>query len=955
MIKNFLAAALFFFVAIHLFAQSYQMVVDSKGHHGKVHQLLFTPDNDLISVSEDKSILVWDMENQTIKDKFFAPLTAGPEGMIYAGAIDNKGQVFCYGGYIQKDSAFVLVFLNIKTKKETVLPTQHKAPISSMTYSPDNRFIATGDLQGNVIIWEVSKNSLTQVRRYQLEDPINDFAYSPDGTRLAIASEGKYLHLYNLQENKLERLIEKHFYGISNVLYTSDDYLVTGGRDGFIHLFNSKGKHVKRIDALPNAVSSLSLSKDDKVLVAMTEGTGKGKAYSLPEGQLISTFEEHDNTVTASAISPVSVNGNYLAVSAGGSGNQLLVWNPLSGRLNSFLNGEGMSIWNLGFADSTRLLIGNSLNASRYSYAFDFNNQNLSTIDQTISESTSFGQKLNPHKLKLPNGVVIKNDPLVDGRILSTLELPQDEVIIGSDFSLKRYSMDGSLIKEYLEHTGGVRSLALSPNKRSFFSCGEDQVINCWSLSGEGSPLFQFFISRNGEWIQWDQHGYYSASPKGAQYLGWKTTEGFDAETSFFSVDQYFEVLFRPQAFMSSYETSRPVEDILNKRGEQKFDLSKLSKPSMAFFKKPYVDLPDGKSQYLSRRQYSQRYTTDVSPVHFDCTLYDRGGGIKEFKVYHNGKLAIIEKNISQNEEQRINKAFQLPLMSGVNEIDLVVTNYQNIDSKPHGMQIEYTGEVSAVSDLYVFTIGINEYTNPQYNLNYAYADAKAFTEKIVENTSEIFDDVHLYQLYNTDATYDQVEAVITEIQEKSTLQDVFIFYYAGHGTIDETNNNNYYLVPTDVTQLYGDSRQLQEKGISAGQIKEWLATIRAQKQLILLDACHSGEAVRTFASRGMSSQERAIVQLARSSGTVLISASGSKQFAVEFQELQHGAFTYALLEALDGKGEGGSGDRKITVNEIKAYMEDRVPELTIQYGNGVPQYPTGYSTGQDFPIKVND
>jgi hypothetical protein len=60
--------------------------------------------------------------------------------------------------------------------------------------------------------------------------------------------------------------------------------------------------------------------------------------------------------------------------------------------------------------------------------------------------------------------------------------------------------------------------------------------------------------------------------------------------------------------------------------------------------------------------------------------------------------------------------------------------------------------------------------------------------------------------------------------------------------------------------------------------------------------------------------------------------------------------FTYVLLEALNGKADNGDG--KVTVNEIKLYMEERVPELTKQYG-GTAQYPTGYITGSDFPLTI--
>lgn len=937
-------------------AQEYKMLIDPKGHSGKVHELLFTPDNRLISLSEDKSIQVWDIETQTLTDKFFAPLELGPQGMIYAASIDSRGKNLAYSGYIKKDSVFAIVVLDLVTKKEVVMVDGHNAPISSIVFARDGDWLVSGDLDGEVIIWKKRRDEYVEFSRLKVEGSVNDIDFALHTPMLAIASDSKFLTLYDVDDAE-EKKVERHYLGINTVKYSPDSlYLATGGKDQFLNLFSSNGKFIKKIDQLDNAVTSINFSKDGKLLVAMTEGKGEGRSYSIPNGKMQASFVEHDNTVTSSAISPIISLGSYQVASSGGNNNQIMIWNPSSGRLTSILNGDGMAVWNLSFSDSTTLLIGNSSESSKYNFAFDFSAQNLVTIDQSISQTKENLKSIGSYKIKTVSGNIIENDKQIDGRILSTFSHTNGDIFIGSDFSIKRYSSNGSLMQEYIGHEAGVRSIISSPNGKVLFTGGEDQKILGWSLDEDQkkmNPLLSLFLTRSGEWVMWSNYGYYSSSPQGAKYLGWKTKNGFDAETSFFTVDQYFEVLFRPKAFLSAFRTSKTVEDLLEQGGERRFDLANLNKPSLAFFGRPYVNLAEGKSLYLNRRASGATYTTEVSPVTFESTLYDRGGGIKEFKVYHNDKLALIQKNISEKEERRIEKEFSLPLLQGVNKIEIVATNFQNIDSKPHRLDIEYTGETSAISDLYVFVIGINEYENPSYNLNYAYADAKSFSNKITENSKEIYNDVFVTEIYNSDATLENIESKFKEVQEKASLQDVFIFYYAGHGTVDEVNNNDYYLVPTDITQLYGDSRQLQNKGISAATLKEWLASVRAQKQLVLLDACHSGEAVQTFAARGISSEERAIVQLARSSGTVLISASGSKQFATEFQELKHGAFTYALLEALDGKADGGDLDKKITVNEIKAYMEDRVPDLTKQYGGGNAQYPTGFSTGQDFPILV--
>jgi len=142
----------------------------------------------------------------------------------------------------------------------------------------------------------------------------------------------------------------------------------------------------------------------------------------------------------------------------------------------------------------------------------------------------------------------------------------------------------------------------------------------------------------------------------------------------------------------------------------------------------------------------------------------------------------------------------------------------------------------------------------------------------------------------------------------------------------------------------------LAGKGISAAQLKAFCTSIKAQKQLVVLDACQSGGAVASFATRG-ASEERAIMQLARSAGTILLASTGTEQFATEFSALSHGVFTYALLKGLDGDADGGNPkDGKITVKELEAYLNDQVPELTKKY-RGTAQYPNSYARGQDFPL----
>jgi len=122
---------------------------------------------------------------------------------------------------------------------------------------------------------------------------------------------------------------------------------------------------------------------------------------------------------------------------------------------------------------------------------------------------------------------------------------------------------------------------------------------------------------------------------------------------------------------------------------------------------------------------------------------------------------------------------------------------------------------------------------------------------------------------------------------------------------------------------------------------------IRAQKILLLVDACKSGAVLVAF--RGFEDR-KALSQLSRSTGTHVVAASTKDQFAAEVKDLGHGVFTYTLLEGLKGKAAGGSDT--VTVRKLMGYIEEQLPEITKRYKQEAP-FPVVDSRGMDFPLVI--
>jgi uncharacterized caspase-like protein len=177
--------------------------------------------------------------------------------------------------------------------------------------------------------------------------------------------------------------------------------------------------------------------------------------------------------------------------------------------------------------------------------------------------------------------------------------------------------------------------------------------------------------------------------------------------------------------------------------------------------------------------------------------------------------------------------------------------------------------------------------------------------------------------------------------------EDVFIYFYAGHGSMVD---NGFYFVTSEVTGLYQQDKL--KTALFVNELQEKFKILPALKQVVFIDACQSGSSVEALAMRG-GAEEKALAQLSRSSGIHVMASSESQQQSAEIKSLNHGVFTYVLLEALSGKADGAPMDSKITVYEIKSYIDDQVPEISYRLIRH-KQFPSTFSIGHDFPIVMD-
>jgi hypothetical protein len=167
--------------------------------------------------------------------------------------------------------------------------------------------------------------------------------------------------------------------------------------------------------------------------------------------------------------------------------------------------------------------------------------------------------------------------------------------------------------------------------------------------------------------------------------------------------------------------------------------------------------------------------------------------------------------------------------------------------------------------------------------------------------------------------------------------EDAVFIYFAGHGT---AHGQRFYLLPHDLgyagerTRLNAAGLQMiLDHGISDEELERAVEGIDADKLLMVIDACNSGQALEAEEQRRGPMNSKGLAQLAYEKGMYILTAAQSYQAAQEASQLGHGLLTYALVEEglKQAAADSDPKDGEVLVREWFDYASTRVPNMQIE------------------------
>src|SRR5579863_1480459 len=334
----------------------------------------------------------------------------------------------------------------------------------------------------------------------------------------------------------------------------------------------------------------------------------------------------------------------------------------------------------------------------------------------------------------------------------------------------------------------------------------------------------------------------------------------------------------------------------------------------------------------------------------------DQGGGISSISLFQNGKLVSPARQTGEHKETQNGAAvtirtYRVSLAAGINHFEAVAASLKQVEGE-HATTDVSAGVVAApapapsptpaaaagLPTLHILTVGINKYRDSRLNLDYGVSDATAILQSL-QASQGVFGKVVAKRLIDQGATRSAIVNALTDYQS-APPGDVLVVYLAGHGEIVD---NDWYFLPHDFVFT---PEGIKKTGISATTWRDLLSRVGPQRVMILIDSCKSGGSIDTLAT---AIDRRLLRSLGRDAGVAILAGARRDQSAEEFPQLHHGAFTYVILQGVDGKADTGHTGQ-ITTNELLTYSTSELPLLTKKLINQM-QVPVAYSRGEDFLV----
>jgi WD40 repeat protein len=331
------------------------------GHKGPVRSVTYSPDGQrLASGSDDGTAKLWDARSgkllRTIagRDSSITAISAvafSPDGRRLAGAFPEDATVRIW---------------DTTTGRQLFELQGHTANVTRLAFSPDGQRLATASEDHKVKVWQADTGQQLITLAGHVAG-VAGVAFSPDGGRLVSAGYDNMVRVWDSASGLLCFTLAGHVAGVMDVAFSPDGQrLATASLDGTIKFWSAKSGHASLALGAAGTIRGLVFSPDGRHLargrgedvVVLDAATGKevrtlkghqrqlaALAYA-PDGKRLASLS-HDNTVRLwdTATGQVLRTLQLGGKPTGGVDGRGLAYSPDGTRLAAAATSETVKVW----------------------------------------------------------------------------------------------------------------------------------------------------------------------------------------------------------------------------------------------------------------------------------------------------------------------------------------------------------------------------------------------------------------------------------------------------------------------------------------------------------------------------------------------------------------------------------------------------------------------------------
>lgn len=828
---------------------------------------------------------------------------------------------------------------------------------------------------------------------------VNTLALSPDGSLLASGDENGNLMLWELDTGKLIFSVVLGPAGVVSVAFLPYSNIILGASaDGSVKLIDaSTGRVVKDLGDKKTSVVSVAADGDgEHFSLGLSDG---GVLYwNLSRGRPVRYLPGGGETVTALDLSPA---GTLLAAAAG---TMVTLWDCFTGKALGTFDGHADTVQSLVFLDEGAALLSGGMdysarvwNTADFKETFKLSASPRAYVTNLLSSPFNtyvysgglYGLSMWDRK----DGKVLKAIPatLEDGHAAAihpkgtfVATAGKNEAVkirdsftghvyasFGTDEGARsplRWSPDGGqlltgdingglvlwdtatekIVRNFSAEGGRVQSALFLRNGTLVLGTTEDGSVQIWEKDS-GKTIMTIYALGGEDWIVFTPDGRFDCSLGGMQKFLF--VEGLRS--------------YEPRYFAASLYT--PYLAALawpkNDAGQGAADLA-WEKISVSLALSPPPEL------YLEHKISSDWRESGKADLLVHVT--DTGGGIEHVGIFHNGKPVRDSGMLSPGNVPGVgippagtsltpaNGAgdfifrFLVPLLPGENDFYAVASSAADLAASSNRISVFWEqlapdsgGELQRPS-LYAVVVAAGAYDNIRLKAAYPSVDGRAVAQVLdkirgKEGNGQM-GDVFAYRFFENAARKTDIMKALSEIAGKARPEDIFLFYYAGCFTSMEGEGVFLLPGPQGAGPFGARGRELV---VSAAELSDALIAIQARSQLLLMDAFRPVQEARDVLTDLESAETKSLILLGESAGINIAAAIGSDPFSADLPELGNGVLTRLLLSAVSLDAEAAGQDDQLEISELFSYIEKRYPRETFTV-LGRERYPVLYKTGYD-------